>query len=581
MIESSGGGHLDIGEVTGATERSQAGTSRPALTLVSALLSAFSASLTVGIITLRWGTGVSEFGEAFVEARQYFEWLPPIPLVIVVSIFSAVWFVRRLGYARVLLTGALSQAICLAAVGLMPVAFEAGGSSSASSLWLFAAYLANAAKGLCDGAAFLMIASFFSGRDRHAWGRLLACWIAASLVLNLISQNISAMPVVVAIGAVAALSLGACSIGLWNASLTDAIDPRSARQKVWSFVSPAFIVLLVLSTATWYVGSFDASKFLRFGLGADMGAETVSKSRLAVDGTFIVIACLVDYVRKYVKDYDLLFCGAICFGIGIVRLALAKEPDHFGPAWLFVSAGSAISLPLIFSWTVAWFDEGTPWYVAFLLAFSLLGSFVGEWATDRYFGASLNLETYRQSCWIGAVVAGILVTLYTIQIFWKRDGFVYRFLMGMHLPKNRTLQMLLNWCFYGMLTSVIVLPEPEDLQQVIGQYMLTFVYGYIFGPFWSPLWFVSLFSNLLAFYIFCVIVMRARDQVPQAKQAFSILFLLGMFSIWVEPWMRLDSILLNLAEMALNTSVLLYVDIAVTIGWIWALRKVHQRFSDL
>jgi hypothetical protein len=153
--------------------------------------------------------------------------------------------------------------------------------------------------------------------------------------------------------------------------------------------------------------------------------------------------------------------------------------------------------------------------------------------------------------------------------------------MGMHLPKNRTLQMLLNWCFYGMLTSVIVLPEPEDLQQVIGQYLLTFVYGYIFGPFWSPLWFVSLFANLLAFYIFCVIVMRAREQVPQAKPAFNILFMMGMFSIWVEPWMRVDSILLNLAEMAMKTSVLLYVDIAVTIGWIWALRKVHQRFSDL
>ena len=272
MIESSRGGHLDTGEVPGVTERSQVGTSRPALTLAAALLSAFSASLTVGIITLRWSTGVSEFGEAFVEARHYFEWLPPILLVIVVAIFSTVWFVRKLGYARVLLAGALSQAICLAAVGLMPVAFEVGGSSSASSLLLFAAYLANAAKGLCDEAAFLMIASFFSGRDRHAWGRLLACWIAASLVLNLISQNISAMPVVVAIGAVASLSLGACSIGLWNTSLTDAIDPRSARQKVWSFVSPAFIVLLVLSTATWYVGSFDASKFLRFGLGGRHGS---------------------------------------------------------------------------------------------------------------------------------------------------------------------------------------------------------------------------------------------------------------------------------------------------------------------
>lgn len=509
------------------------------------------------------------------------------PIALIVAIFLTYLWVENLGFQKTLYLGSAGLLAVLLVELSLTLLFQIGGMTLVIPHLIVCRYLSVAAGGVCETVGYLLLANYLSKDHSHIWGRIVAATSIAYFIGNVSSDwtdEGSLLPLLIA--ATSVVSLGFC---VWR--MGDVIpSTQDSSSNIRDLFKPTVLFplagLVLLGAITLELSRFNAGAAFEYQLGESLGYEMLSRNLYIGLLVFAGVAWFAGYLKRYVTDYDLLIGGAVCFLAGTLRIAVANTEVDYARAWLFVVIGGALSQPAVLSMLQNRFRSGPNLYFCLYLvaitAFDFLLNLL-QWFSlgNEVLTAETGTIILKHRSWALAVWAGALLVIFLVVIFWRREGICYRFLIGMHWPKNRTLANVLGWSMFGVMTSLAAPPSPENLEQMIGQFFLSFVYGYVFGPFWSSLWFVSAIANVLAIYISSVIIMKRTAEIDLARSAFTILFVLSMFTIWVEPWLTLTGIALNVITAYFKTSILLFIDIGATIGWLWALSKVHKRLGEL
>ena len=498
-----------------------------------------------------------------------------------IAIWAGIYLVERLGYRILLMVGAVLQLAAMALEMSLPVVFSVTGNLLTWLSMGLVDYLLATSSGLNEALAFLLISTLRQWEPYHAWGRLFAAAPLAIWLLNFSNdatgQNTFLM---VGAGLLASLAFAGSILVLYLTETDIEVDDSPLIDELPSLAKPTFLFLALLAVLTWTTCSLDIFRYSQLSLGESTTVELIIRSSQSLGLVSIVGFVALGYLRKWVKDFDLALIGAGCCLIGAIRLTVVGSETDFYRAWLFMTIGCAFASPLLMAWATTWMADGTRLYVGALLA--LNSASVAAIAIGLpWLGFANSSESAQTHGWICATTAGLLTGIYGWSIFQKQEGIFYQFFTHLHWPANKTLANIIGWSMFGVLTSIASPPAAEDWQQLIGQYILKFVYSYVFGPFWSSFWVLSLMANLLAIYISSVILMRRTDEIPLAKQAFTGLFFMAMFAIWLEPWMTVEGVALNVLTAYFQVSVFFFVDIAATLGWLWALSKVYSRLNEL
>ncbi len=515
---------------------------------------------------------------------EYFDSLSSVPgtvIINLVAIFLGIYLVERVGYRVMLIVGAALQLVAMILELSLPAVFAVMGNFPTWMIMALVEYLMSLSGGLNEALAFLLIGTLWSWDPFHAWGRFFAAAPLAIFVFNMLNSATNQnMDLAIGFAFLSAILYAGCVLCLQYQSLDIEVDDAPIVEELSSLLDKKFLFLASLAALTWAACRLDLFSYGQFSLSDSLTSEFINRSVQILGPMFIVTVCLLGYLRTLVSDYDLVLTGAICCLIGTIKLALSDSETEYFRAWLFLTVGAALSKPLLLSWATTWMGNGTRLYIGALLASSATCSAMIRFGLP-VFESERSLESFQADCWLSATLAGILCTIYFVIIYRNQEGIIYRFLTNFHWPENKTLSNLLGWSMFGVMTSVATPPVAEDLEQWLGQLILKFVYGYVFGPFWSDFWVVALVANLLAIYISSVVLMRRTAEIPMAQQAFATLFFLSMFTIWLEDWLTLDGVAWNLFTAYFDLSIFFFVEIAATIGWLWAWEKVHTRLNQL
>lgn len=546
-------------------------------TFATAFLAMFSLAFCRACVSLDHQQASVRFGDYF----SFNGGAPGTIFINVLAIWAGIYLVERLGYRVLLLVGAGLQLAAITLEMSLPVVFAVGGHLCTWLSMGLVDYLLATSSGLNEALAFLLISTLWNWDPFHAWGRLFAAAPLAVWLLNFLNtatgQNASLM---VGLGLLSSLAFAGSVLYLHLTKTEIEVDDAPILEELSSLLKPTFLFLAVLAVLTWTTCSLDIFRYSQLSFGESNSMEFIVRSSQSLGLVSIVGFVALGYLRRWVKDFDLALVGAGCCMIGAIRLVVVASETDFYRAWLFMTIGCAFVLPLLMAWATTWMADGTRLYIGALLglnATSVAAIGIGL----PWLGFSASHEATQMQGWICATTAAVLTVIYGWLIYQKQEGFFYQFLTHIHWPANKTLSNFLGWSMFGLVTSIASPPAAEDLQQWFGQLILKFVYGYVFGPFWSTFWVFSLAANLLALYISSVILMRRTAEVPMAKQAFTALFFMAMFAIWLEGWLTAEGVAWNLLTAYFQVSLFFFMDIAATIGWLWALHKVHSRLDEL
>lgn len=543
----------------------------------TAFLAIFSLTYCRSSVAFNQVHAATRYGEYF----NSFGSLPGTVIIQLLAILVGIYLVELVGYRVMLIAGATIQAAAMILELSLPVVFTIAGELPTWLGMVLAQYLLTASGGVNLALAYLLVSTLWTWDPFHAWGRLFAAAPLAVFLNNFFNSAAGQNEyLAICLGLIATAAYGGSVMYIQFRKIEIEVEDAPIVEELSSLLNTKFLFLASLAALTWVACSLDLFSYSQVKLSDSITPEFLGRSVQIIGPTFIATVLLLGHLRKLVSDYDLILTGAVCCLIGTIKLATATSETDFFRAWLFLTVGGALSKPLLMSWATTWMGNGTRLYIGALLAFTstcLATIHVGL----PMLGFEKSVESFQVHCWISATLATILVAIYAGIIFTKKEGMIYRFFTHLHWPRNKTLSNLLGWSMFGVLTSIASPPAAEDWQQLIGQYILKFVYSYVFGPFWSDFWLVALAANLLAIYISTVILMRRTAEIALAKQAFTALFFLSMFAIWLESWMTVDGLAWNFFTAYFQLSIFFFVDIAATLGWLWALQKVHTRLNEL
>jgi hypothetical protein len=130
------------------------------------------------------------------------------------------------------------------------------------------------------------------------------------------------------------------------------------------------------------------------------------------------------------------------------------------------------------------------------------------------------------------------------------------------------LRWLIGWMTLGTFVKLYVLINERDpsTAQVLLYLPFALVGQYLFGAFWSKFEFVYI-SAMVSTVIFIVAVcMRGQHAKPVAKAAATCIFSLSLFTLWIEPWITISGIVVNLILMATGFFNLIFEVIMSIIG---------------
>jgi hypothetical protein len=540
----------------------------------TAFLAIFSLTYCRSAVAFNHIQAATRYGEYF----NAFGSMPGTVIIQLLAILVGIYLVELVGYRTMLIAGATIQAAAMILQLSLPVVFTIAGELPTWLGMALVQYLQTASGGLNLALAYLLVSTLWTWDPFHAWGRLFAAAPLAVWVSNAASGQNESVSIWLGLTATAAYAGSVMYIQFRKIEIE--VEDAPIVAKLSSLLDTRFLCLGSLAALTWVACSLDLFSYSRVAISDSVTPEFLGRSVQIIGPTFIATVLLLGHLRKLVSDYDLILAGAVCCLIGSIKLGTSTSETDFFRAWLFLTVGGALSKPLLMSWATTWMGNGTRLYIGALLAFTSACSAMISVGLPMM-GFEKSLESFQVHCWIGGTLSAILAAIYSGIIFTKQEGMIYRFFTHLHWPANKTLANIIGWSMFGVLTSIASPPAAEDWQQLIGQYILKFVYSYVFGPFWSSFWVLSLMANLLAIYISSVILMRRTDEISLAKQAFTGLFFMAMFAIWLEPWMTVEGVALNVLTAYFQVSVFFFVDIAATLGWLWALSKVHSRLNEL
>lgn len=498
-------------------------------------------------------------------------------LAAVLSTFA----VKKFGCQRLLLLSAALQATFALLVFTAPLIFNLGGGGLVCGWLGLAVHLLAVGGGITLATTLPLVAAH--SRDNCLLGlhqfytAVPVAFIFSTVVHQLGSQSLQFDLVILLI------LVAAYGIALFWFPL--AVAPRPAiaggdESQSWTaLLKPLFGLLLLMLSLVDFCNS-QGQYYVSQTIAEISGNSTVVGFFFVAAFVRILLHLCIGYVRQIATDFEVLLLGSILLLLGCTVFANANSQPMLYKAVLLTAAGTALLEPTLLAVVADRYGEQGIASLGWLASVSLV--------IATLFAACLpatpidpKLE-YLQHWWsYFAIVPAVMAVCYGSLVAYFGESKGYRILSKMHWPKDTVLATLLSWGLFGCVTAVATAPKSTDLQSYIGQFFLTAVYGYVFGPFWSSFWWISLPAMLLFGYIAAVILFRWSDQTELARSAFTYLCILGLFTIWAEPWLTIDGLLMNMATRYLNITILGFVDIAASVGWFFAWTAVHRSLDRI
>jgi hypothetical protein len=319
-------------------------------------------------------------------------------------------------------------------------------------------------------------------------------------------------------------------------------------------------------------------------IGEIRGYDMVASYFAIVAFLKIVLHLTIGYLELIATYFELLFVGSLCSLIGLITLGNADSGPMLLRALLWSAAGAALLEPTLLAFLAGRYPRRNTTSLGVVIGAStllalLFSAMLASLAPP--ITAAATLETYRQFTRYLLIAPGLMLAVYGALIAYYGEGHGYRLLARVRWPMNTTLSALLVWGFIGCFSAIVTTPPSTDLQGVVRSYLVTKTFDYVFGPFWSPFGWIAIPAIVLFSYIAIVILFKLSDHTELARSAFSLLFTLALFTIWVQPWLTLDGLIWNLITSYFKLSFFLVMDVLTTAGWYLSMRKVHQALDEL
>lgn len=161
----------------------------------------------------------------------------------------------------------------------------------------------------------------------------------------------------------------------------------------------------------------------------------------------------------------------------------------------------------------------------------------------------------------------VAVVVWVIRLWYRGD------LRRFRLPDSKLLKNL-HYFFMaslGVKIGLLLFQKNETLSDQVGNFFVEMVIPYCYGAFGSEFALVWLTATAAGVAYAVAILQRGAGAARTAKNALIVLFLLSLFTLWVEPFVSLSAAAGD-ALMALAKVPMKFVDVGVSLAWLVVLR---------
>jgi hypothetical protein len=142
--------------------------------------------------------------------------------------------------------------------------------------------------------------------------------------------------------------------------------------------------------------------------------------------------------------------------------------------------------------------------------------------------------------------------------------------MQFQMPKSKFLRFLIGWMIAAVFLKVVRIMQGDHLnaEQLVGYFLLGFIFRFLLGAFWSGFPYVFLPAWIAAAVFIAAVTVRGPNSVPAAKYAITTIVYLSLFCIWVEPWLNAFGLIANLVLIFFGMFSII-LEICATVGWLF------------
>jgi hypothetical protein len=139
----------------------------------------------------------------------------------------------------------------------------------------------------------------------------------------------------------------------------------------------------------------------------------------------------------------------------------------------------------------------------------------------------------------------------------------------MKTPKNRFLRSCLSWIIYAVGTRLVMglVLDTRTWEGMANAFLTKFCMTYTCGAVWSDFPLIAFLAIIAALTTGVALFFPSNTSRVIAKLSFSVVTVLSLFTIWLEPWMTVTGVATNVVFALVKVSFMI-VDIGVTIGWL-------------
>ncbi|WP_425613992.1 MFS transporter [Anatilimnocola sp. NA78] len=497
-----------------------------------------------------------------------------------IAAILTIFAVKQFGFQRTMLLAAALQAASAVVVLASPALFSVAGSTPALGCLIVGAYLLAVGGGLNEATTVPLVAAHFPDNRLLGLHQLYTAPPAAFLFSTVVHQLASqSLLLQLTIYLLLVAGYGATLLWLPLTRPSSAQEEAGQTQPITALLTPLLAMLLLMLSLALFCESRMGGMAPHM-IGEIEGFHTLVTYLFVAATTRLLVHWCLGYLRPIVTHLELLLIGSIFLLLGFITFANADSGPMLYKAVLLCAVGTAMLEPTLLALVADRYGQAGIASLGVLIGGSAL---VVALLATCIPSASVNatLEIYRQWWRYLAIAPALMIACYGSLIAYYGEGQGYSLLSRMRWPADSTLSTVLVWGAFGCVSAVITPAAATDLQAAIGKIILTYAYGYAFGPFWSIFWWISIPTMVLFGYVATVILFRLSDHTELARTAFSVIFAFALFTIWVESWMTVTGLIVNFVASYFKVSIFLFIDIAATVGWYLALRKVHRALDQI